>query len=93
LLRHETDLWDASFPPSARVIRGLYVTKKQNNILPYKLLKNPPLIVPCESVLYICQESSVKNNLFCLTEEENNNIMCKLKCFNTMNIRCTNKLY
>jgi hypothetical protein len=41
-------------------------------------LKNPPAIVPCESVLYICQESSVKNNLhnvFCLTEDDNNNIM------------------
>jgi hypothetical protein len=45
------------------VIRGLYFTKKQNNILQYKLLKNPAAIVPCESVLYICQESSVKNNL------------------------------
>jgi hypothetical protein len=75
LSRHETDLWGASFPPSALVIRGLYFTKKQNNILQYKLLKNPPPIVPCESVLYICQESSVKDNLFCLTEEENNNIM------------------
>jgi hypothetical protein len=76
LSRHETDLWDASFPPSALVIRGLYFTKKnQNYILQYKLLKNPPAIVPCESVLYICQESSVKNNLFCLTEDENNNIL------------------
>jgi hypothetical protein len=79
LSRHETDLWGASFPPSALVIRGLYFTKKQNNILQYKLLKNPPAIVPCESVLYICQESSVKNNLFCLTEDENNNI---LECVN-----------
>jgi hypothetical protein len=79
LSRHETDLWDASFSPSACVIRGLYFTKKQNNILQYKLLKNPSAIVPCESVLYICQERSVKNNLFCLTEDENNNI---LECVN-----------
>ena len=54
LSRHETDLWDASFPPSAHVIRGLYLKKNQNNILQYKLLKNPPAIVPYESVLYIC---------------------------------------
>jgi hypothetical protein len=66
LSRHETDLWGASFPPSALVIRGLYFTKKLNNIWQYKLLKNPPPIVPCESVLYICQESSVKDNLFVL---------------------------
>jgi predicted phosphohydrolase len=30
LSRHETDLWDASFPTSARVLSGLYFTKKQN---------------------------------------------------------------
>jgi len=34
LSRHETDLWDASFPPSACVIRGLYFTPK-NKIIFY----------------------------------------------------------
>ena len=36
LSRHETDLWDASFPPSAHVIRDLYFTIK-NKIIFYSI--------------------------------------------------------
>ena len=79
LTEEETDEWGSTFPEGTFVINGHYFMKKTNHVLQYSLLKNQKAIVPSASVLYVCQDSSLKRNTLVLTEEENNNI---LECAN-----------
>jgi hypothetical protein len=62
LRKSKSDRWGGSFTAGSSIIYGKYFAKKENSILEYQLIKRPTAIVPSASVLYLCQNVSLKND-------------------------------